>query len=1142
MERKNLIGTALTVMGLSNRAVSHRGIRLAPLLLVAVMLAAAFLVSNQPAHGQTTTTLVSNTGQGLSSHPSFGIVTLNSADKAWGQVFTTGSDVTEYRLDSIGIRFGTIHASSNPASELTVTLNDADETRAGKNPNNDVLCTLTNPATFTADAVNTFDAPTSGDTCPFLRAETAYAVVITRANNNTHEISLPLAASNAEDILTPSTGWTIHDKPAVLAGPDYTSPSNIGDWIPFSLPVLVLEVKGAIIPPQLTSAVTAFWVESVGWNGAAFHVTVASAGDVFIRWRPKSETNFGDNKFSGEPDAENKAVLTVDDFTHGVRYVVQASQDESFSDPAQLEFTHEWNTAVRDVKAIEVTLTTALVEVTVVPDDDVVDLWLLYRRSDPLATWIYQRLYIPANTSSYTTLVEGLATDTTYVLEVHDNSPAHSGFFYRFPRASFTTPVAATFSPASLTISEGDSDAYTVVLGTEPTAPVTISISVDGDVTTQPTSLRFTPSTWDTPQTVSVNAINDNDDADDTVTITHTVASNSAAEYAGLDSLPAVRVTVLDDDIPPPAVRGFIAGPKSQDAIALSWWSERDAAEYELEYRKQGDTGDWTRITRGDFDHRPSTSGNRSLSAIATGLDCDIAYDFRIRLRGSGKGLLNTFGPHTQVSHKTGECALPDKATNLMYTLAPDCATLTWTAPTGGDYTGVRIRRLTVGEGSWTLIHERLNSRPTSYRDCTDTGDGYGVGASRSYSYMVTYIKSGFPNIVESKPAYSGLEQYGPALQDHLHATPRNVRLTLDTDSQRRMTWDAPPSWSLTIWAGLQGASVPVRDPWITGYVVERREFRAQADGYLYFPEEPEDELIWSATMTVGSSSTGTQARGYLELAGDPYGALTQTTFPHPVEGNWKVEVLAVSTGDTKLRLRIHEVAPLTLDGRSRDDFEDWVLVVGGRSFPFKLDNNVTDGARVIPVEWPNSGLNWFDGQQVSVRLVERESFEWETVREGNDGDTSTSFTDNEQADGRKFVYRVRTTNKHGASTTHAIFDWLWDSPYRDAVIDLAATDTTTDDDPGGGNTGNDNTGGDNTNTPATGAPTIDGTPRVGETLTASTSGITDEDGLENVTYRYQWTAGGSDISGATGSTYELTSSEQGTDHPGAGDLHRRRR
>ena len=43
-----------------------------------------------------------------------------------------------------------------------------------------------------------------------------------------------------------------------------------------------------------------------------------------------------------------------------------------------------------------------------------------------------------------------------------------------------------------------------------------------------------------------------------------------------------------------------------------------------------------------------------------------------------------------------------------------------------------------------------------------------------------------------------------------------------------------------------------------------------------------------------------------------------------------------------------------------------------------------------------------------------------------------------------------------------------------------------------------------------------------------ATSPIDDEDGLTNVSYSYQWIAGGSDIAGATGSTYTLTSSEQG--------------
>ena len=65
-------------------------------------------------------------------------------------------------------------------------------------------------------------------------------------------------------------------------------------------------------------------------------------------------------------------------------------------------------------------------------------------------------------------------------------------------------------------------------------------------------------------------------------------------------------------------------------------------------------------------------------------------------------------------------------------------------------------------------------------------------------------------------------------------------------------------------------------------------------------------------------------------------------------------------------------------------------------------------------------------------------------------------------------------------------------------------------------------------NTTATGLPNISGTPQVGQTLTADTSDIDDEDGLTNATYEYQWIAGGSDIDGATGSSYLLTTSEQG--------------
>ena len=64
-------------------------------------------------------------------------------------------------------------------------------------------------------------------------------------------------------------------------------------------------------------------------------------------------------------------------------------------------------------------------------------------------------------------------------------------------------------------------------------------------------------------------------------------------------------------------------------------------------------------------------------------------------------------------------------------------------------------------------------------------------------------------------------------------------------------------------------------------------------------------------------------------------------------------------------------------------------------------------------------------------------------------------------------------------------------------------------------------------NSPATGDPTISGTAQVGETLTANTSDIADDDGLSDVQYEYQWLADDADISGATNATYTLTDSEE---------------
>ena len=68
-------------------------------------------------------------------------------------------------------------------------------------------------------------------------------------------------------------------------------------------------------------------------------------------------------------------------------------------------------------------------------------------------------------------------------------------------------------------------------------------------------------------------------------------------------------------------------------------------------------------------------------------------------------------------------------------------------------------------------------------------------------------------------------------------------------------------------------------------------------------------------------------------------------------------------------------------------------------------------------------------------------------------------------------------------------------------------------------------------NVAAMGTPTISGTPEVGQILTVNTSGISDENGLSNVDFEYQWIrtdSNGTDteISGATATTYTVVSAD----------------
>ena len=190
-----------------------------------------------------------------------------------------------------------------------------------------------------------------------------------------------------------------------------------------------------------------------------------------------------------------------------------------------------------------------------------------------------------------------------------------------------------------------------------------------------------------------------------------------------------------------------------------------------------------------------------------------------------------------------------------------------------------------------------------------------------------------------------------------------------------------------------------------------------------------------------------------------------------------------ITDGDT-------ETTPLTAEFQDLPDSHD-----GSTAFTFRV--LFSEDVGISYVNMRDDAFSLSEGDVTGARRVDGRNDLWEiTVEPDDNSDVGITLPAN------------RSCTTTGAVCTKE------DSP-RQLTNSPAATVTGPAEEPP-------------TNNAAAGAPTISGTPQVEQTLTADTSSITDEDGLTNVSYSYQWMAGGSDIAGATGSTYTLTYSEQG--------------
>ena len=144
------------------------------------------------------------------------------------------------------------------------------------------------------------------------------------------------------------------------------------------------------------------------------------------------------------------------------------------------------------------------------------------------------------------------------------------------------TLVAATADvrvyPATglFTSEAGDFASFTVVLATEPDASVTFNLSSSNTSagTVSPSTLTFTTSDWNVPQTVTVTGLNDNQSGSTPYQVVFAPAVSTDTNYTGLAPT-SVSLTNLPDEVQNIAVANLAVSPSTGltqgSSLTVTW-------------------------------------------------------------------------------------------------------------------------------------------------------------------------------------------------------------------------------------------------------------------------------------------------------------------------------------------------------------------------------------------------------------------------------------------------------------------------------------------------------------------------------------------------------------------------------------------
>ncbi|MTJ32622.1 S8 family serine peptidase, partial [Aphanizomenon sp. UHCC 0183] len=207
--------------------------------------------------------------------------------------------------------------------------------------------------------------------------------------------------------------------------------------------------------------------------------------------------------------------------------------------------------------------------------------------------------------------VYSLKVDATTIQDNTGNS-GDAAKTATFTIAAPPTPgIMLIQSGGSTAVTEGgNTDSYTLVLKTQPTADVTVTLNGGNQITIDKTTVTFTSANWNTPQTVTVTAVNDTiAEGNHTSIISHSVSSTDA-NYNNA-TLPNVAVSITDND-------AEIRGMKWHD---LDGNGVKDAGETGLQgWTIYLDTNTNGQLDNGEISTITDTTGNYQFTNLRPGI------------------------------------------------------------------------------------------------------------------------------------------------------------------------------------------------------------------------------------------------------------------------------------------------------------------------------------------------------------------------------------------------------------------------------------------------------------------------------------------------------------------------------------------